>query len=80
MNRLFLRSASHPLTRDLGEPREGSSLAGKQDMGLPLPHCQSEWVSRSKAGSPGAGDNLSFPPPPPPGARRPQGRGGVAAL
>lgn len=82
MNRLFSEVLRTPSLGTWGKPLEGSSLAGKQDMGLRLPHCQSEWASRSKVGSPGEGDNLSFPPPPPPPPRAPlpQGQDGVAAL
>lgn len=64
LNRLLLRSPSHPLTRALGETLEGSSLAGKQEMWLRLPHHQPEWASRSEVGSPGEGRQSLVPSTP----------------
>lgn len=63
MNRL-LRSPSHPLTRAPGEPLEGSSPAGKQEVPLPPPHRQPEWASQSKVRFPGEGRESLLPSAP----------------
>lgn len=72
----LLRSTSHPLTRALGEAPEGSALAEKQDMRLPLPHHQPQQAS----GSPWEGRQPLLPVTPTPGARFPRDQDGVAAL
>lgn len=75
MNKL-LRSTSHPLSRALGEVLEGSSLAEKQDMRLPLPHHQPQQAG----GSPGEGRQPLLPFTPTPSARLPRGQDGVSCL
>lgn len=56
VNRLLLRSSFHPLARVPGESLEGSSLAGKQEMPLPLPHRQPE-----QGAFPRGGKTVSLP-------------------